>query len=392
MTPRDFAAYLYSAYDRHRRTDLSPSNCRHNIIVPEIERLARLSDGLLKAEEAGRSLEGRSILHVSFGHGATPVLLWSQMHGDEPTATLAVIDMFEYLVASAADEWVRELLRAVTVHIIPLLNPDGAERFRRFTGAEIDMNRDARALITPEAKILREAQRTYRPEFGFNLHDQGLSSVGMTSKVAALSLLAPALDEARTAPLGRVKAMRVGALIVDALSPFIDGSMATYDDSYEPRAFGDGMQSWGTSTLLIESGHWPNDPEKQFIRKLNFVGLMTSLASIGNGSYQHVDLDAYRSLVPNGKRAYDIIVRGVTLRHPGDWTEQVDLGLLTAPQNGQTSDFGGPESLYAIKEIGDLRDFGALSEINAKTRTIRSQDVAVEKTIRMGELRALLQL
>jgi hypothetical protein len=314
------------------------------------------------------------------------------MHGDEPTATLAIVDMFEHLVASAADEWVRELLRAVTVHIVPLLNPDGAERFRRFTGTEIDMNRDARALVTPEAKILREAQRKFQPEFGFNLHDQGLSSVGMTSRVAALSLLAPALDEGRTAPLGRVKAMRVGALIVDALSPFIDGCIATYDDSYEPRAFGDGMQSWGTSTLLIESGHWPNDPEKQFIRKLNFIALLASLASIGNGSYQHVDLDAYRLLVPNGKRAYDIIVRGVKLRHPGNWTEKVDVGLLTAPQNGQTSDFGGPQSVYAIKEIGDLKDFGALSVIDAQARTIRSQDVAIEKTMRMGELRGLLQL
>lgn len=392
MTPRDLATHLFSAYEHHRRADLSPSTCRHGVIVPAIQQIAHASNGLLTVEEAGRSLEGRSILHISFGRGPTPVLLWSQMHGDEPTATLAIVDMLEYLAASTDEDWIRELLGGVTVHIIPLLNPDGAERFRRYTAAEIDMNRDARALLTPEARILREAQRTLRPDFGFNLHDQGLSSVGATANIAALSLLAPALDDERSAPLGRVKAMRVGALIVHALAAYAEGHIATYDDSYEPRAFGDGMQSWGTSTLLIESGQWPNDPEKQFVRKLNFVALLTSLSSIGNGSYQHVDLDAYRSLVPNGKRAYDIIVRGVTLRHTGSWTEPVDIGLLTTPQNGRTSEFGGPKALYAIKEIGDLRGFGALSEIDAKARTIRAEDVTIEKTLRMEELRQLLQL
>ena len=392
MTPRDVASHLFEVYDHHRRNDLSPSNCRHGVIVPEILKLAGSSKGFLSAQEAGRSLEGRSILNVSFGHGPTSVLLWSQMHGDEPTATLAIIDMLEYLLASVGEDWVQMIDRSLTVHIIPMLNPDGAERFRRFTAADVDMNRDARALVTPEARILRDAQKTFLPEFGFNLHDQGLSSVGSSPHIAAMSLLAPALDDARTTPMGRIKAMRVGALIAHALSPFAEGHLATYDDSYEPRAFGDGMQSWGTSTLLIESGHWPNDPEKKFVRKLNFVALLTCLEFIGDGSYQHIELDAYRSLIPNGRRAFDIIVRGVTIRDSAEWTGKVDIGLLAVPEGERTSEFGGPQSRYAIKEIGDLRDFGALSEIDANARSIESREVRIEKTVRIEELRGMLQL
>ena len=49
--------------------------------------------GLYRREEIGRSLEGRAIEHVWFGTGATHVLLWSQMHGDEPTATCALLDV-----------------------------------------------------------------------------------------------------------------------------------------------------------------------------------------------------------------------------------------------------------------------------------------------------------
>ena len=41
-----------------------------------------------RTEEIGRSLNGRPIRAVTFGEGKTTVLLWSQMHGDEATATM----------------------------------------------------------------------------------------------------------------------------------------------------------------------------------------------------------------------------------------------------------------------------------------------------------------
>jgi hypothetical protein len=392
MTPRAFSQHLFALYDGIRRTDLVPANCRHSVVIPEIRRLVRNSKGFLRDDVVGHSLEGRSLHRIAFGSGPLTILLWSQMHGDEPTATLAIVDLLEYLLSVVDATWVKEMADAVTVSFLPLLNPDGAERFRRFTAAEIDMNRDARALVTPEARLLRETQRALHPAFGFNLHDQGLSSVGNTPNVAAVSLLAPALDEERSAPLGRVRAMRLGAMVADILGQFVGGHLATYDDSYEPRAFGDGMQTWGTSTLLIESGHWPGDPDKAFIRKLNFVALLTSLRAIGNGTYQDVDLDIYRSLVPNGKRVMDIIVHQLELRHNDGWSERVDVGLLAVPQDGRTSDFGGEESLYAVKEIGDLRDFGALVDIDASARFLRTRELFVEKTLRPKELRDMLQL
>ena len=52
-----------------------------------------------------------------------------------------------------------------------------------------------------------------------------------------------------------------------------------------PRAFGDNMQRWGTSTVLIESGGYANDPEKQTIRRLNFMLLATGLHAIATRSY-----------------------------------------------------------------------------------------------------------
>ena len=80
-----------------------------------------------------------------------------------------------------------------------MLNPDGAERFTRRTAQLIDLNRDALALETPEARILKETCNKYQPEYGFNLHDQDPRlTVGTTKKITAIALLAPSTDESRT--------------------------------------------------------------------------------------------------------------------------------------------------------------------------------------------------
>src|SRR5690606_25595235 len=50
-----------------------------------------------RREEVGRSAEGRPLQHVSWGDGEKRVLLWSQMHGDESTASMALADLFRFL-------------------------------------------------------------------------------------------------------------------------------------------------------------------------------------------------------------------------------------------------------------------------------------------------------
>jgi hypothetical protein len=394
MTPATLAASLFADYEEFRLDNLHPYNCKHAVIIPELQEVIARSNDLLTIQELGRSMEGRSIHLVTGGQGDKRVLLWSQMHGDESTATLALMDLFNFLDYRRQEEWVQEMLGAVTFYVIPMLNPDGAERVQRYTAVNVDMNRDARMLATPEACILRECQRKFAPAFGFNLHDQSVSSVGNSSAVTTISLLAPALDERRSTPPVRIRAMRLGAFVARILKQFAQGHIATYDDSYEPRAFGDNMQTWGTSTLLIESGHWPQDPEKLFVRKLNYVALLSSLWAIGNGSYQDVELDHYSGLVPNGKRVYDIIIRGAKLKHAENWSHPADLGLLLE------SGIGSPaikvtnsrDRRVVLKEIGDLSDFGALETIDGHDRPFAAASVNVEKSYPLSDLLDLLQL
>ena len=111
---------------------------------------------------ASRSKAARSI---TFGRAAAAfrVLLWSQMHGDEPTATAALFDIFEFLRRHRDDPTVRDILSSLTLHVVPMLNPDGAERFQRRNAQSIDINRDALRLQTPEGRTLKAVRDRFQP-------------------------------------------------------------------------------------------------------------------------------------------------------------------------------------------------------------------------------------
>ena len=80
---------------------------------------------------------------MSIGQGPKSILLWSQMHGDEPSATPAVLDLIDYLARESARPEIAKILAAFTLRIIPMLNPDGAALYERRNLQGIDINRDA---------------------------------------------------------------------------------------------------------------------------------------------------------------------------------------------------------------------------------------------------------
>ena len=72
-----------------------PPLTTHDEVVSRLKALVARDGDLFRMEQIGESVEGRSINHVQVGSGSTRILLWSQMHGDEPTATSALFDLFE---------------------------------------------------------------------------------------------------------------------------------------------------------------------------------------------------------------------------------------------------------------------------------------------------------
>ena len=334
---------------------------------------ASVSASALRTEQAGTSILGRPIRTVTFGQGPTRVLLWSQMHGDESTATMSLADIFRFLFEAPNDPLRQRLHRELTIVFIPMLNPDGAEVFQRENAIGIDVNRDARRLSTPEAITLKRVRDTFQPHFGFNLHDQNARTrVGRRGVQSAIALLAPAYDSALSYNSVRETARLVAASLATLFAHEIPGRVAKYDDAFNPRAFGDLMQQWGTSTVLIESGALPGDPQKQRLRALNVAGILGALDAIATRSYSSIPAAAYESLPFNQGGAFDMLVLGAQLVRPGQPQRPVDIAInyddAVARERGR------------VRDSGDLGDAIAIDTINASGLFLHPAAVALTST------------
>src|SRR5690606_28334873 len=86
----DITSQLYETYERYKEPTLNERRIKHKDLQPLIAKFSK--DSLFTTRNVGQSIEGRSISLISIGSGKINVLLWSQMHGDEPTATQAIFD------------------------------------------------------------------------------------------------------------------------------------------------------------------------------------------------------------------------------------------------------------------------------------------------------------
>lgn len=378
----DFEQHLYQSYDRYKENSLTHRRFKHSDITPLIDKLKHQKGFTVKV--VGKSVEGRELKLITIGHGKKKIFMWSQMHGDEPTATAALFDIFNFMNDPANKEFCSALFDRVTLYFLPMVNPDGAERFKRRNFYDIDLNRDASRLQCPEAVILKTVFDSLNADFGFNLHDQSQRySVGNSFRTATISFLAPAYNYEKEFNDVRGNAVKLIGNMYQALNHFIPGHIAKYSDEYEPRAFGDNFQKWGTSTILIESGGWKDDPEKQFIRKINFIALLSSFKSIAEESYVNTSSEIYESIPFNDKYIFDVILRNLTIKS-GKEKIKIDIGI-------NLDEFEGPneKKIYyksSVDDLGDLSTFFAYNDYDFDGYAIERASVYEKKVYPLNKL------
>jgi len=350
------------AFSLYKEKVLQHRRFKHRDILPLLENNKIHNE--LTVEEIGRSVEDRSIFRLKYGQGPIKVLLWSQMHGDEPTATMALFDLFNFFSGErdGFDTFRKEIAEKLTLYFIPMLNPDGAERYQRRTAMDVDMNRDARAVATVEGALLKAQAMLLKPDFAFNLHNQNnYYNIPDTATPVTISLLAPAYDYARSVNTVRADAMRVIVGINKILQEFIPNAVAKYDDEHTPRGFGDNFQKWGASTILIESGAYAGDPEKLEVRKYNFIALLQAFLEIASGSYLEHDIADYNVIPFNDEKLHDVLIRNLSIEKNGK-KMLVDVAIR---QNEKTvvNDYFVEG---VIEDIGDLRDFYGYTDLDVE--------------------------
>ena len=376
---------LYDSHDVYKEKTITKRRFGYQTLINRIEDLKKNS--MFEVSVVAKSSEGRDIYSIKCGTGKTKVLLWSQMHGDEPTATMALADIFNFLenkkdslnqeVNPALNHLREELLKKCTFYFVPMLNPDGAEAWTRYTILGIDMNRDALALQTPEGQLLKQLIFDIKPDFGFNLHDKNRRySAGQTGNLATMSFLATAYNQAEEVNPTRKRAMQVIVGMNQAVQLYIPNAVGRWMSDFEPRAFGDNIQKWGTTLILIESGGYKNDPEKQYTRKLNFVSILTGLQMIASKSYKKQSVKEYEQLPLNSKAIYDLIIRSVTIKK-GEITFKADIAINRNERPVTGKDYFTTSSI--VEEIGDMSVFFGTDEIDAA-----GMEIVSEKEIGLG--------
>ena len=366
QTAENFAA----DWERGHLSNVFPSDLKHAALKTYLDQLKKLG---VSVNEAGRSYANREIYQIEWGKGPLKIFMWSQMHGDEPTATSALIDMFAFLQKNRGMDWVKKIEETLTIRAVPMLNPDGAELFQRRNVQGIDINRDALDLRSPEARLLKQLRDKWNPAIGFNLHNQGaLTTAGTSKNQASISLLVVFGDEAKTTNPGHERNQRITAAIISSLQKFIPGHISRYSDEWTPTAFGDNFSAWGTPTILIETGAL-HEKDEMFLVKMNFVAFLTALNSLASGSERTQDTAPYFALPENSSGSlYNVIFRGANIVGASGDVTVSDIAVNTERRR---AGFIAPSF---IRRIGDL----------AKVHGLDEYDVSGFKIVqRMGNLK-----
>ena len=355
---------LKRLFQAHKESKLFGRYINGDNIAPLLKKL-NLN---FKLEIVGNSVLGEPIHLITIGSGSKNVFMWSQMHGNESTTTKAIFDLCN-VCANSDENAVKQILSNCTIHIIPILNPDGAKMYTRLNANDIDLNRDAQDLSQPESICLRDCFEKIKPNVCFNLHGQRtIFSAGTTNNPATVSFLAPAQDEARSITKTRQKAMEVIILMNDNLQAQIPHQVGIYDDAFNLKCVGDTFQSLEVPTVLFEAGHFPDDYNREIVREYIFQSMLLALEYISSKELTGYNYKSYFNIPQNEKLFYDFIIRNAKV---GD--RNVDLAV----QYKELLIGDELKFIPVVEKISDLTDFYGHKEVDANSSVVLTHDKQV---------------
>lgn len=269
---------------------------------------ANLSDLI---SEIGRSYLDKPIYKLSWGTGSIKILAWSQMHGNESNATLAMLDLL-YCI-NKFPNLVSDFYHKTQLDFIFMLNPDGSEFWTRRNALDIDMNRDFHKGASKELRFLKALVAENSYSYALNLHEQRTIFSTDGTHPATLSFLAPSENLERDITETRKKTMAVIVNIVDRLKVILPNRIARYSDEFYPASIGDNFTRMGIPTILYEGGHFENDYLRKETRKFYSIALYEGLKAIAELNGKTTGWEEYVKIPENKEDHYDVIYRNVKL-------------------------------------------------------------------------------
>ncbi len=331
---------------------------RYSDIASFVQGFHRDHPGDSELSQFGSTAEGRTLWTLQLGRGSRRILVWCRQHGDEPLCTAALLNALNFLLSRSDHPVAQPILDNATLLVLPLINPDGVQRFTRRNSMGIDPNRDAQQVLTPEGAALLRARDAFRPEIAFNLHDMSpRKSTADEKRVVAMAFQAGPYDRSGGDNDVRRLAKRLCARMAEAAARYAHGHLTRYDAPFMPRAFGDSMMGWGVATVLIESGGWWEPDAHDYIARLHFLAFLAGLHAAAAGSEARANPAYYDSLpLDSGRPYFDIV-----LRDP--WILDGSARPGYRAEIGINHDYDHRDVPHGpIRPFGSIADFGDMSE------------------------------
>lgn len=135
----------------------------------------------MQLSSIGTSVKGRSLWMVTLHDTGMPaqattaapqrLFYLCRQHGHEPASTEGALTFLTELVHAFPDSPLSETLKHVTVYVVPMANPDGAEAFLRHNAHNRDLNRDWLKRTQLETQAWYRAIMRIRPDMMTDQHE-----------------------------------------------------------------------------------------------------------------------------------------------------------------------------------------------------------------------------
>ena len=315
---------------------------------------------------AGHSVENKILYKIEIGEGKTKVFMWSQMHGNESTTTKALFDFINFF--NSDETLAKEFREFFTFCILPMVNPDGAEKYTRENANGIDLNRDSQELSQPESKVLRKVFDDFKPDYCYNLHDQRtIFGAGNSGNPATVSFLAPAYNDNRDYNTSRLKAVEIIVAMNDVLQLYIPNQVGRFDDTFNINCIGDTFQNLGVPTILFEAGFYPGDYVREITRKYIFISLISGLKHIYENDIVSNKIEDYLNIPQNKANFFDIVYKNVKINY-----DNLEKNINFAAQYIEKPNDGKINFEARIAQVDNLDNYFAHHSIDAQGRTFKS--------------------
>ncbi|MGH2750550.1 MAG: M14 family zinc carboxypeptidase [Actinomycetota bacterium] len=199
--------------------------------VRTLDQIERSSQGLVTVGSAGHSGEGRELLYATVGTGADVFWLQARIHGNELQGTQAALDLLKWLASGNPDA--RMIRDNLTVVVVPLYNPDGAEANIRqsTTPTRIDLNRDWENFAQPESNAFYALWESVRPKMALDLHHMSSAPrVEGTDDLNQFQIGARSISPTRMTDQQWLTNRQMASVSLEALDGFGQTHTARYPD------------------------------------------------------------------------------------------------------------------------------------------------------------------